>query len=231
MIGIYIQPFNLKDEGAGQFNQMTYHKFREKAVIEICIDQALLCSQAHKVIALIPMTERRNFTGTKFGNPAIINTQRQGLKRNILFEYYEELSWLEAIYFSARNNGFSHVVRTSSLCPFMPSWMMNSVIEEYLAGNYNGLCSTGLHYDEGFYLEIMPFWLLARWWLTGTRGPEFFPFENREPRNVERVSRSLVFQSLEQIELFDGLLENLELGYDLNELLEEINGKQKETHQ
>lgn len=222
MIGLFIHPADLSSEE--KFNHLCYYKVGDQSILEMTMQNMLRVAYAHKVFVLLPQEQQRNITGVKYGSPPIINAYWQGLKRLASFEYYSDGYWLDAIHHCALQNGIDDIVRVSALGPFLPTWLVNDVIHQYLENNLNRPCTTKGIYPEGFRVDIFPFWHLSNVFIYSEKRKNMEDIEEVMDVLPIKSEKNLMFSSIDQAQEFENIRKMMDLGVDILDLLEDENG-------
>jgi len=238
MIGAVIQGVGIGSKG---FDPLVYHHFGGRACIDIVTDNCLLAPQIQKVIISIPMTERKNVSGVVIGHKSKLNTsKRESLGRSPNLNYYEPASGvLGGLYMAALQNGLDHIVRIYANCPTIPAWLINKVVYRYYRGIPGDVLSTMGSYEEGFRIDVFPFWVLAEAYMNQENRDDLevsesyrTRFKNEESSYIPATDFGLAFTHLSQAEKLDSIIHNIDNGYDIADILEDKNGhSEKDTEE
>ena len=230
MIGVVIQGKGL---GFDTFNPIIYHKFGDRSILDLTIDNCVASAHLQKVIVSLPFSEKKNVQVSSIGHKNSL-TKREILGRTPKFNYYlgEVENSLDGLYQAALDNELDHIVRVYANCPLLPTWLINKMVFNYLSkDNVKELHTNQSEYNEGFRVDIFPFWYLAEAFIYQEERKDLHLDSSRliNTQNVEDLSmpncqQSLAFKELEQAEEFDAYIANVMSGYDITDLLEEQNG-------
>lgn len=230
MIGAIVQGVGLEEES---FNPLIYHKFNERSVLDIVVDSCLLAPHLQKIVVSLPLSERKNMHGVVIGHKSKLNTaRREALGRIPQMSYYDPVeNVLDGLYQAALHNNLDHIVRIHANCPMLPAWLINATIKKYFTMNSVQVLTSSEEFNPGFRVDVFPFWLLAEAYIyqENRNQLEFdrwqtIQLKKDESSHIPKVEGSLVFQNLSQVEALGSIIENVEAGHDIADVLEETYG-------
>jgi len=234
MLGIIIDAPIMEDD---DFQHRIFHKFQEKSSLERVAEASLRSEYAHRVIVSLPTNLRVYAVGTTYRD-TVIDRNITALERTATYAFYAH-SWLDRLYYAARDYHLDTIVRIRADCPFIPTWLINEVIYEYhqepnvFLHTHSLIENNDELYQEGFNIEVMPFWMLARAKIYLDDDSDYYDyivnnFKVKEFKNIKNsqnyihpVNFSLLLNNKEQIPKFDALAEAL-LYDDIGDVLEGI---------
>lgn len=211
---------------AGKF---IHHKFAGRSIAEHAATAYLRAEQVQRVIMILPQSERKYVSGTSVQS-SLFSKDRVDPSKKLDVEFYidntDEISFAHQV---AVNYGLDHVVIGKVTSGMMPQWFINDVVYRYFTTNSSlGVAS---NFDEHFNINVMPFWELARM-ASHSDGRKFealrlpkFEIENSGESAITRCKHKLTLESLTQTDLLDFMYSELLTGVDINDIIEEVNGK------
>lgn len=222
MRAIVIHPMDFREEV--KLNPFCYHVLAGQTILEHCIENALRCSQAHRVFVLLPSAEKVNMLGSKYGPPPVLKTNRAALGRNVQFKTYDGYM-LDGLYDLCIEHGLTDVLRITGLTPLLPSWLMNDVFLNYCRVGVTSGLSTARTYNDGFYLEMLPFWVIAKAYTDSEqRNPytvqTLADFANFGESSIITNCNSLMLRRESQLSVMEKMLTEIQLGSDIGDVLE-----------
>lgn len=217
---------------------LIYHKFGNKSVLDLTTESMLLSAHLHKVIISAPLSERKNISGVAIGHNSRVNmSKREALGRAPLTNYYQnEEGALTGLYLAALQNNLDHIVRVQANSPLIPSWFINKAINEYFNKECKINITTKKSFDDGLRVDVFPFWRLAEAYIYQENRMEFDIYAwqveellNQGELHIPHAPFDLEFKTLEQVEAFDSIINNLEKGHDLAEIIGDEYGNNEEN--
>jgi spore coat polysaccharide biosynthesis protein SpsF (cytidylyltransferase family) len=218
MIGAIIQGVN--DEG--EFDPLIYHQFGKlkESVVEMTARHALHCPNIHKVIVAMPPSERRRCSELNL---------RRGRKQSGQWSFNFAVNTLDLIYETALDYSLDHIIRIRANCPLIPPWLIGKIVKRYFAEGSSQFAYS-LKAEPAFLVEVFPFWMLAdAWTYTDTKERNNFTkpwFEDdsviTQPGEwINSQKLNLRFDNLDQLSMWDYLIEGMNKGLDIEDLIEE----------
>lgn len=238
MIGIVI----CAADQDGIFDEAIFHKYGDRTVFEISIDNALKSEMAHRVVICCPVSQRTKIHGAGIMKP-LVRPERTFLGRKATLHFYNESEGLlGGVYGAALLNGLDHVIIMHANSPLLPTWLINNMISDYFCKtNHNGVFSNfnddGQGFGLGFRLQITPFWILAQeniysedksrisFSLKDLYGKNFVLNTSPSESCIHGTLDDLRFTSTSNIERFDFLISETDIGADIGELIKELYDK------
>lgn len=213
-------------------NKLLYHKFSGKAIAEHTLSAYLRAEQIQKVIMIMPQSERKHISGTSVQTP-LISKDRLDFPRRIDAEFYVENT--DIITFAhqvATDHALDHIVIGDLSTGLIPRWLINEVVYSYFKNNemlttYN---FTEQSFNVAFKMSVMPYWHLARMashsedrLLKVLYDLKLFP--NVGEHSITSCKHSLILSDLAQADVLDFVYSEAIAGVDINDIIEEVNGK------
>lgn len=236
MIGIIIDA----KTNSGDLPNRIFHKVGDLSILERTMLNCLEAEQAHKVFVSMPLKDRHYVQSGSFKNP-VINpkiSKKSGLDRQAIFTFIGKSDQqIDRLYRTSMTYSLDVVVLVEADCPCLPTWLLNAMISCYNREidrthyffNHDDTQET---YDVGLAVSIIPFWMLADAYRYSedrnglhqylVANFKHSVFKNQGDYKLPN-SPSLKLVERSQLELFDTLLRELDLGIDLGDLLEDIN--------
>jgi spore coat polysaccharide biosynthesis protein SpsF (cytidylyltransferase family) len=231
MLGIIVSAATQHED----FPNSILHRIGGKTVLERVLRAASGSALAHKIILCMPEQDKVIVHGHIFQDPSVNIGTISNFGRGVLPIFTGRPGeTLSRLHQAATLEGLASIALISGTSVMLPTWLLNAAILQFYA-NQNVYLRLGQpEFSSGFEVEIIPYWMLAAAAINSDESNwrQYLQerFECAEVKNagdilLPVVSEDLGFNNKSKIGLITKLIEEIDLGADLGDLLLDLKDK------
>lgn len=236
MIGVVV----LANDQSGNIDPAIWETVQGRSILEHTVYSVLRAELVQKVVVCAPVSQRRQITGGGIFTPSLRADLRAHDRGATTYFYENTLDPLDGLYYAALKSEIDQIIVIHANCPLIEPWLINA-----FARRMSSTLHTHFHnfsYNPGFRLSAFTFSMLADAFIYSedrTQPNSYIeslgftvalPLEPDEDMQIDNPPLDLRFLNAEgQLNQFDFLLNELNKGAEINDLIGDLYDQPKET--